>query len=81
MAIKAQILSPWGVDPNDGSNSALVVLAYPPPQGASFTDVTGTPGQNIPPNPNLVVVQLDGSNDAHLAQIVADARFTVLWNE
>ena len=71
----ARILTPWvgtgrGEDPR--RPAVLVHHAL-----LRCTDVTATPGGNLPPNPNLCVVQIVCS-DAVLAQIEADARYKVI---
>lgn len=42
----------WATDPADGSNVPSAWLAY----SGLFVDITGTPVQNLTPDPNLVVI-------------------------
>lgn len=79
----SQIAGPWA---GDGLTVATarrpqLVVDHPLPQGATCSDVTGQPATNLPPTPNLFVVELRGVSQAWLDGVEADANYSVLWSE
>ena len=76
--MRAQILSPWiGSGTDADQNRPLLNDVYPK---ADWTDVTEQPTENLHPDPNLYIVEVE-CDAATLAAIEADSRFLVLWSE
>lgn len=71
------MISPWA---GDGSAAApyhpLIWDAY----GVAYTDITGQTPAQLLPDPNAYTVEII-CDEATLAQIEADNRFVVLWDE
>ena len=78
--MKAQVLTQWigdGLTP-ETANRPKIMDDYPAIQ--KFEDVTAQPSENLAPNPNLYIVQIECSQ-ATLDAIKADSNFMVLWHE
>jgi hypothetical protein len=74
----AQYLTPWvgtGESLEDQRRPALLDV----PGDKIFSDVTGQPAENLIPEPNLYVAQIEATDEV-LDAIVA-AGFTELWRE
>ena len=75
---RAHVVTPW-------SGSGTDTARYQPQLAAtyalvSWVDVTGQSAANIVPSPNLYTVEIVCS-DAVLAQIAADATYSIVWSE
>lgn len=79
MLLDAEILTPWAECVIVGGETLwkpLVAEWW----HLTFTDVTGQPGHQIPPEPNLVVIAVRVS-PVQLEEIRQDSQFHVLWAE
>lgn len=65
----AEVQSPW-----TGDNQPVIAFAYPL---QICTDVTGTPNENVQPDPNFSQLRVE-AEDAVMAQIEADNDFVVV---
>lgn len=77
--MRAQILTPWTQD-EEGGNHPLIDEALANHKGWRWTDVTAQPVENLSPDPNLYVIELE-CDAATLAAIEADRRFYVIWSD
>ena len=76
---RAVVLSPW-LEPAEhpkGKRGPRLWVYYPVTSGS---DVTGQPVENLAPEPNLLLVEIE-CEAAVLALIAADARYHALWSE
>lgn len=73
---QAEIVGPWVVDP-DGQRSKKLSREY---VGLFISDITGQPGKNLIPDPNLVSVLVTCEATA-LEQIETDGAYFILWAE
>jgi len=73
----AQVISPWV-----GYNPPLVKRSHPKiidDYDVTFSDVTGRPKENIPPNPNICIMEIKCA-DATLNLIEDDLEYEVLFS-
>lgn len=72
------VLSPWAGDGRTPATAYRPAVAAAPL--ASWADVTGTPGAQVPPTPNLCVIEAT-ADPAAAAALLADpaAAAAVLW--
>lgn len=76
---QAEILTPWEQVTEEGETSRwpLVTSEF---AFARWSDITGQDSANIPPAPNLVSI-LAEADESVIAQVAADNRFYVVWEE
>lgn len=76
---QVEILTPWHEEVDDGTTSRwpLVTSEF---ALAKWQDITGQDAANLLPNPNVVSI-LAEADETIIAQIAADNRFYVLWEE
>ena len=82
--ILARVATAWAktplhpTDPNSTlANVPKIHLDHP---GIWWTDSTGQPGANLAPEPNVVLVDIQATEEK-MARIRADASCFVLWEE
>lgn len=85
--IRARVMTQWTPDPVDGSNGFQLwndlQAAGALTPGDTMTDATNQPGENIAPNPNVVIVEIVCAQPAYDAIIASPAYGigAVLWSE
>lgn len=78
---RVRLLTAWGSKGKAG-HFPQVLLDHPPVAGESYQDMTGQPGTNLPPSPNVYTVELV-CTDATLSGLQADSNYApgILWSE
>jgi hypothetical protein len=76
---RAEILTPWQEYTEEGLTyrAPLVTSEF---STRKYTDITGQDALNLIPAPNLVSVLIE-ADETVIAQVDADIRFFVLWEE
>jgi hypothetical protein len=75
---RAQVITPWM---GSGTDTATFRPQLAADYGlVSWVDVTGQPAASLVPSPNLYTVEIV-CQDAILAQIAADANYSIVWSE
>jgi hypothetical protein len=80
---RVRILTPWkGAGTLLDSNRPAVIDDHPLVAGESWSDITGQPGANLKPTPNVFTVELV-CTDATLTALQNDANYApgILWIE
>ena len=84
MIEQTEILTPWGIDSDDGANIPQVVLDYlydgdgRAIPNTAYQDTTGQ--QNVQPDPNVTLATIVAPT-AIIDAIDADADYSVVWRE
>ena len=76
--MKGEVLTAWTGDglSLESSNRPVIADDYT----VAWTDTTGQPSENLTPNPNMYIVQIE-CDEATLEAIEADSKYEILWSE